>query len=188
VTVMIGGNDFWTSPEAPDDGDRRTRLDAELWKWSRVYRLLAMAYRGSRAPKVTAPRSQRLGAAGKTAVEWRGERIEMPPLTIQPVMDWRERLRDNLKAMAEQARAAGAEMIFLTYPADPLSAIYAQANRILRDEAAKLGARVIDLGARVGPHCPKTPCAEFLPDHHPSAEGHRQAAEVLLEELSGPSG
>jgi len=78
-------------------------------------------------------------------------------------------------------------VILLTYPADPPSSIYAQANGIVRQEAENLRVRLIDLGARIGPRCPKLPCAEFLPDHHPTAEGHRQVAEVLVEELSRPA-
>src|SRR5215470_8498280 len=46
VTVMIGGNDPWTVPEtASESPDRIDRLAAELWRVSRVYRLLYMVRR-----------------------------------------------------------------------------------------------------------------------------------------------
>src|SRR2546422_967854 len=48
VTVMVGGNDWWTAPEPMADAPgTRARLDTFLWRVSRLYRLLYMLRRSS---------------------------------------------------------------------------------------------------------------------------------------------
>ncbi len=185
VTVMIGVNDYWTAPEKDDDGDVWTRLDMRLWQWSRVYRLAAMIGRGFAVPEVDAPRDGFGKPSGPLTVALGGERFTMPRYRIEQAARWVERLEANLAAIADLVRGSGARLVFLTYPSDlPLSPVYGEANRALRESAAKLDVPLVEIASRLTPRCPALPCKDLKNDHHASREGHRRAARIIVAELT----
>jgi hypothetical protein len=150
-----------------------------------------MIRRGFQVPKVAVTRADGI-ADGPITVTLGDERVELPVYRFPTVgkSEWRDALRENLQAITAQVRETGAEMVFLTYPADaPGSPIYGLANAIIRESARALHVRLIDLGDRIGRHCPKVPypqipCEYLVSDRHPSVAGHRRAAEIILETLA----
>jgi len=183
VTVMVGGNDWWTAPEPIADAPGASlQLDALLWRVSRLYRLIYMLHRSSESPQIDIPRPP-IGSGptiqlGPDSVQWR-----FAPGT-DASRDWRSALRANLVAIASEARRGGATLILITYPADlPISPIYGGASTIVREAAKSASVRLIDLGRAITPRCISATCAELYPDHHPTARGHRLAAKLIVHEL-----
>src|SRR5262249_17744529 len=100
--------------------------------------------------------------------------------------DHDERLVENLRAVADTARAFGAEPVFMTYPSRMWN--YGDAGRLIRIAAGDSKTRLIDLAAVFDPVCPSEPCPEWLyQDHHPTARGYQLIAETLVRQL-GPGG
>ena len=100
---------------------------------------------------------------------------------------WLDGLRQNLQAMITDARTAGIDPVLLTYPSD--WELYGEVNGVIREIAAITQTRLLDLGAEFRVVCPTAQCPEvFLPDQHPTAVGHRLAAEMLWREFSPPGG
>jgi hypothetical protein len=93
-----------------------------------------------------------------------------------------QKLRDNLVALAEEARAADVRFLLLTYPSRRPA--FVEATRFIRLAAEASGAELVDATALFQPLCPEDACPEYLfPDHHPRAAGYRQIAEALLARL-----
>ncbi len=188
VTVMIGVNDYWTAPEDAE-GDWWTRVDSRLWQWSRLYRAAAMVGRGLVVPEVVAPRDGFGRPAGPLTLGVGGETIDMPKYRVEQVRGWFQRLETNLEAIVEVVRRSGARLVFLTYPSGaPLSSVYGEANRALRESAAKLDVPLVEIAPRMTPRCPETPCKELLKDNHPTKRGHRRAARIIVEALRAALG
>ena len=184
VTVMVGGNDWWTAPEPMADAPgTRARLDTFLWRVSRLYRLLYMLRRSSQTPRIDIPRPPTgvPGPAiqlGTDSVEWHVSR------GWDASRDWRSALRENLVAIGREVPRSGAEPVLITYPADlPISPLYGRASAIVREAAKTANVRLIDLGQAITPRCSGGTCEELYPDHHPTAKGHRLAAKIILREL-----
>lgn len=190
VTIMVGINDFWTAPEPIGEAmGWRERADFFAWRYSRLYRLLLMVRRSWQVQTIDIPRTPSRGAdplvvqVGEERVQWHFTRMIRKGETLPP----RTPLGDNLATLAGQAAAANVELVLLTYPADfPVSGIYANANRQMRDAAAASGIRLIDLGPRIGGICTREACDSMLPDYHPNPLGHRRAAALIAEELLAP--
>jgi hypothetical protein len=99
-----------------------------------------------------------------------------------PVPDWAERLERNLKEVTRKAREAGVALVLLTYPSSQ-NLLYRYANVFLRKVASETGTTLIDVAAQFPPECAAGPCAELLPDQHPSEQGHERVARILVGEL-----
>ena len=186
VTIMAGANDAWTEPEAltPDTEGLASGGQSWLWRHSRVYRLLFMARRsaeitlerevfdrtGDEFPK--GARGTFRTPEGAIDLEWNVRRSA--PLDVLG-----EALR-NLVAIAEIVRRHGAEPVFVTYPCE--IGVYGLANLLIREAAGQSGTRLIDVGAALRTRCPKRNCPDlFFPDGHPTALGHKAAAEILAD-------
>ena len=86
-------------------------------------------------------------------------------------------------AIVEQARAAGAIPILLTYASR--SDNYFFASMMVRKAAAATGAPLVDLEPVFKPLCPKKNCRDlYYPSQHPTAKGHRLIAQALLGRLA----
>lgn len=183
VTLMIGGNDWWTEPEATMTAVRPTLAD-RLYRHSRAYRLLYMIVRSVQSPELAVVRNDRDDGRGgtgtmtygDTTLEWQWERKS------GGTPNWAPLLRQNLRAIIAQTRALGVALVLLTYPSEQKT--YLLANAIVRQEAAASGTPLIDLGLAFRVPCPQTPCpALFFPDNHPTAGGYRFAAERIVDWL-----
>jgi hypothetical protein len=184
VIVMVGSNDFWTAPVPPSDP---TGLGARLVQFLRAHsRLYQLAYMLRRAHdhrrlEVVYPVQNNGGSSGTArygdvefAMGWTEDRRQA---------DFHERLDENLRAVAADIRAFGAEPVFMTYPSRMWN--YGDASVRIRAAAAASGTRLIDLGAVFAPQCPSEPCLDWLyADHHPTARGYHLVAETLVRELS----
>src|SRR5437870_3398137 len=118
VLVMVGVNDFWTVPQPVEDADLSTRVDALLWRASRVYRLVYMIRRAFEAPEIDL--TWRGEDRPNTAVVRYGrERVQWSHTAKEGgYPQWRAALRTNLAEIAAQIRRTGAQPVFVTYPAD----------------------------------------------------------------------
>jgi hypothetical protein len=187
VVVMIGRNDFWTLPEtAADSPNVLDRLAAALWRVSRAYRLLYMAWKAVEAPTLeVSPDSSERFKWGHGTARYGSYRFELgwrrAPEGGIPSSQLVGNLESNLMMLAKQARDFGAQILFLTYPAD--SAMYGVANVIIRDAARKASLPLVDLAAGFKAVCHDDKCPEILPDQHPSASGHERAARILVQQL-----
>jgi len=188
VTIMLGGNDFWTLPEtAAESPNVIDRLAAALWKRSRAYRLLFMIKRAIQNPslKVTAVPSESIERGHGTA-SYGHEAFDLGwvhlPETGTPNWHPDVDLERNLVTLATAARNFGATVVFLTYPAD--TGLYRLANTIIRRAGSTAGVAVIDLAEAFKGSCPGGQCAELFPDQHPSVAGHRKAAQIMIQHLS----
>lgn len=185
VTVMIGVNDFWTVPAATDGTPPTT--GSVLWRHSRLYRLLYMLTRAREAERVEviAEQAGTDGVASRV-VRYRGMEVrEVTRQTATPHEKWRESLRRNLVAIVQRARAAGAEVLLLTYPS-PYD-WYARADATIREAARETAAPLVDLALVFQARCPRPRCPElFFRDQHPTAKGHAIAAELLADALPPP--
>jgi lysophospholipase L1-like esterase len=185
VTLMVGGNDLWTVPEPTNVAPLQTRrweLQVLLWRISRVYRALYMLRRATTPTTVSVDftlrsKNQVRGAAhiGDQEVPFGWDRAGATPA------DWAARLGDNIIAIAEAIRVAGARLVLFTYPADRMA--YAEANTVLRAVASRAQIPLIDLGPRFTETCPPAGCDEFYGDWHPTAKGHEHAARLILPQL-----
>ncbi len=189
VTIMIGGNDFWTESHAVVQDADASGPDAGaswLWRHCRVYRLLFMLRRSPEATlEDTRPADGFFHFRTSEGPVQIGE-VEAKRTTPIGIPQLADDARTNLLAIAEIARRHHAEPVFLTYPAD--INVYGMANRWMRDAAAASGARLIDLGAAFGPRCSENTCTDLLfPDGHPTARGHEFAAETMAEHWDEPS-
>jgi lysophospholipase L1-like esterase len=190
VMVMVGANDFWTEPALLEAVGWRDALASWLWRYSRVYRLLFMMRRtwDTRAVAVTDQWSGLRGGSGVAHVG--GEAIEVryrarTPSEVEADGVWAY-LAPNLRGMIADARAAGAEIVLLTFPVEADALGYGTASRIIREVAAGEGVPLVDVAAVFTRVCgvrPPLTCPEVLPDHHPSAAGHERIADLLVEAL-----
>jgi lysophospholipase L1-like esterase len=189
IAVMVGANDYWTVPVAPDaEPSLRARLGEALWEWSRLYRLAFMLRRTLEAPAelaVTAKPGSNFEGGGAT-LEYGDRRVE---LGWQKRYDQAEvgepevsaELVRNLVAIAEAARAAGVRLLLLTYPAE--RDFYFHADLQLRRAASETSTTLVDLAQRFRASCPEGRCDLLYDDQHPTASGHELAARHLVEEL-----
>lgn len=197
VTIMVGANDYWTVRPAPRDPSAWDRVADTLFKHSRVVRLAFMLRRAVEKTRLEvvsdvdglAPQSQpqpvESGRGGGVArfgdqtfdLSWRrAERgAKKGPTSFEADLE------ANLVHMASEAKARGAEVVFLSYPTGV--AIYARASAALRRAAAATGATFVDVTPLFAPLCPHWSCPVLFPDQHPTAEGHRMVAQALFDQL-----
>lgn len=191
VTIMIGVNDFWTEPEAIRPLDAENAEEPfSLWKYSRLYRLIYMIMRAADQPEVEVefanPEEYR---PNRGAVRYGEETFDLgwTRQAAGTVPGWEERHTDNCKVLVDQARAAGASVIFLTY-ASP-SPSYAAASLMVRKAAESTGTPLVDVQPVFQLPCPQGDCRDlYYPSQHPTAKGHRLIADVLLERLAALEG
>jgi lysophospholipase L1-like esterase len=187
VTVMIGGNDFWTMPEgAADSPDWIDRFSAALWKVSRVYRLLYMVRRAvditqleiTLEPSSTPQRAHATARYGQDEFD-----LGWTSVPNEGVPGWNPvgGLKRNLESLVAQANELGTQLVFVTYASD--SGVYAWANGIIRDVARTTGSRLIDVTPSFKPLCPDGKCSELFPDQHPTVNGHERLAQMLRQQL-----
>ena len=184
VFVLVGANDGWTTPVSLSDEPRglRDRL-ADLLRRSRLWQLLHMLRRSAEEPRlvVAYDPTQRGGQAG--ALHFGDETVEMGYAPETQLRAFEADLRRNLRAVAAEGQAAGAAVVFLTYPS--LMWNYGDATRVIRAFAAETGVPLIDLAASFAARCPREPCADWLfADHHPTAAGYRLMAETVARDAA----
>jgi lysophospholipase L1-like esterase len=182
VVIMVGSNDYWTAPVRTDESALPARMAQFVTRHSRVYQLVYMLRRAldHRRLEVVYPVKQDGGSSG--VARFGDVEFEMGWKKASRRGDHDARLVANLGALADTARAFGAEPVFMTYPSRMWN--YGDAGRLTRDAAAASGVRLIDLAGVFEPLCPKEPCPQWLyPDHHPTADGYRKIAETLVHEL-----
>jgi len=187
LLMMIGANDFWTIPVPVED--EATTWRQRLWAHSRVYRLFYMLARATRreelAPEVIVETQK--GGKGRGVVRQGDEEIDLSwtGRADGGQVDWRDKLAENLRAMAALAQRHGVQFVLLTYPAE--GAAYAHANKVIRQAAP--GLRFVDLGADFRRACPQLACPEiFLADLHPNALGYQIAASLVWRALRAANG
>lgn len=185
VLVMIGANDYWTVPEATSDGALE-RLGDWAWRHSRVYRFLYMAVRvrenARLSVEVTEVRPYFGGQSGVGrfgSTEFRLGYTSDPSPPIGEVRD--EALKHNLREIIATARAGDVPVVLVTYAS--AAELYGRANGIMRQEAQREGAPLVDLAPLFDARCPGGKCAELFADGHPTADGHALIARTLLAEL-----
>lgn len=182
VIIMVGSNDYWTAPVSPDETTLSAGVAQFITRHSRLYQLVYMLRRAldHRRLEVVYPVKEDGGSSGVARFGDVEFAMGWEEASRQPDHD--ARLVDNLRALADSARAFGAEPIFMTYPSRMWN--YGDAGRLTRDAAAAAGVRLVDLAAVFEPLCPKEPCPRWLyRDHHPTADGYRKIAETLVREL-----
>jgi|GEM_PF-1349627 len=184
VTLMIGANDAWTMPVGHQEQASTFDLREFLWRNSRVFRLFYMllrAYENASLEVQMDPQSQVFAGKGQARFGSftfaLGHRATGGP----PVPDWAERLERNLKEVTRKAREAGVAVVLLTYPSS--QHLYGYANVVLRRVASETDATLIDVAAQFPAECAAGPCAELLPDQHPSEQGHERVARILVGEF-----
>lgn len=194
VLVMVGVNDFWTAP-VDLDADPRGPVRRFAERHVRLYRLLWAMRRAWQEPDVAVVGASResppadlvVPDQSEGAIEYGGQvfdrgfiRASEPPAKI------RRNLVANLVAIAAEARGAGAEVIFLTYPS--ATGFYGRANHEIRQAAQRAEVLLVDLAHGFKAHCPQEPCAEWLfADQHPTARGADWIAQTLAQEISRQS-
>jgi lysophospholipase L1-like esterase len=183
VIIMVGANDYWTAAVPLAAGTNLPdRMVQVIRQYSRVYQLVYMLRRAldHRQLEVVYPMLVDHGSSGKA--RYGDVEFDLGWTRAPRQVDHDQRLEENLRALVEDARAFGAEAVFMTYPSR--MANYGDASRFLRSVADGTGARLIDLGAVFEPECPKEPCPDWLfTDHHPTARGYYLMAETLVREL-----
>jgi lysophospholipase L1-like esterase len=171
VLILVGANDAWTVPE--DGLAAPGVVQRFLWRHSRLFRLVYLFAHSRRTPDAT-PAADGVDTGGRLPGRAEIRRSEATP-------GWTARLDMDLAAITADVARTGARPILLTYPAD--RDLYGDANDVIRRAAAETGVPLIDLAASFRPRCATLPCAELLPDLHPSREGYALVADVLVERL-----
>jgi hypothetical protein len=163
VTIMIGVNDFWTEPEPIRSLDvEQSEEPFSLWRYSRLYRLLYMIVRASQQPQVEVEFANPQGyRPGRGTVRYGKEAFDLGWTQQAPtgVRGWQAMHMENCKAIAEQARAAGATLIFLTYASQ--SQFYGVANMMVRKAAAVTDVPLVDLQPVFQARCPQGDCRDL---------------------------
>jgi lysophospholipase L1-like esterase len=194
VLVMVGVNDGWTADVPAASTSQIDGFAAVLWKYSRVYKLLALVKRrvleeggGEVEVRVEARPDEitKGDAAGRGVARFRGHEFALGwrrEATPKPPPSWLGALRQNLEALVTQAQKTGVEVVLLTYPARQKA--YGQANGVIRRAAEETETPLVDLERVFAPLCGDEECLEwFFRDHHPRAEGHQLAARTIVEAL-----
>ncbi len=187
VTVMVGVNDFWTAPEALAESTGGESWGQRLWRFSRAYRLLYITLRTLHKTDVAlqleeGPSNFQTGGAlarvGDETLDLTWKHVAADPTWLTR---WESGLEANLAALAAEATRSGARLVLLTYASnDP---VYGRANNVIRRYAARSGTALVDVATIFAPRCPQWRCDELFPDQHPTVQGHRLAAEFLVERL-----
>lgn len=184
VIVMIGTNDFWTTPVDFDESRGfLARAATAIREHSRVYQLVYMLRRAFSSSRLELVSTQKVKRGGDATFRYGDEEIQAgwreAPLAnanFGPALD------DNLRSFERDARETGTRLVFMTYPSRMSN--YGQSGTHVRTVAREDGTRLVDLAAVFDPLCPKEPCPKWiLPDHHPTADGYRLIAETLVAEL-----
>jgi lysophospholipase L1-like esterase len=188
--VMIGANDFWTVP-VPLTADGATGDDQryELWRASRVFRLLFMVWRSLQQSDPLSIEFQVASQGGHRGVVHYGE--EAIDLTFtgkasgMMTAEWQRDLQRNLEALLAIGSASGTRVVLLTYPAD-FARCYQRTNEVIRRTAAASYTPLIDIGQQFHAACPDETCTELLlPDCHPNYKGHALVAAKVRDFLQG---
>jgi lysophospholipase L1-like esterase len=184
VVVMIGSNDFWTAPVPLEEPHTGTARVVEFVRaHSRLYQLAYMLQRAHDHRRLEVfPATENDGTSG--TARYGDVEFAMGYTQERQQGDVYVRLEENLRAVAADIRAFGAEPVFMTFPSRMWN--YGDANRRIRSAAAASGTRLIDLAVVFEPQCPSEPCLDWLfADHHPTALGHHLIAETLVREVAG---
>ena len=187
ITVMVGANDWWTESHEVRDLDWRERMSMWLWGHSRVYRLLFMIGRAGQNPTVRVTDEHGVDATpGVASVMHIGDAsvdigVQRRDQTRHVGENPFTEMEANLKAMLDDARRAGVEVVLVTYPAT--DRVYGAANDRIRNVATTAGVRLVDVAAAILPECPEAQCDLLLPDHHPTVAGHERTADILRAAL-----
>jgi len=188
VIVMVGSNDYWTAAVPPGEPpELLARVGQFIERNSRVYQLVYMLRRAFDHRRVELVYESRQDGGARGSARYGDVEFAMGFEKAPRQADHDERLLENLRAVAEVARANGAEPVFMTYPSRMWN--YGDAGRLIRIAAGDTHTHLVDLAAVFDPVCPNEPCPEWLyKDHHPTAQGYELIAETLVRELGNRSG
>ena len=182
--VMVGANDYWTTPVAVEDPrDVGGRIADVFARWSRTYQLIHMLRRASDGSRFTLEQGESRKDGGDATLRVGDEEFRLGwEKARSRIRGYQKPLRENLRDIARAARDSGTRLVFMTYPSRMWN--YGEASEHIRAVASAENVRLVDLAAAFDPLCPKEPCPEvILADHHPSARGYRLIAETLVAEL-----
>jgi lysophospholipase L1-like esterase len=188
VIVLVGHNNYWNLSErrvdAPDAGRPWSWRDLRLARMLQVLRVhLRDGAAAARRPDLRMVDDTKLGehllldlGDGIERVDmWRGDRELTPDEAGQVTYD-------DLTAMVEMIRAAGAIPVLLAYPAT-LTPQRASVQRAIARAAADTAAFCFDPTALTTRLLRRGVKRLFFPDTHPSARYYRAMAWDLAREL-----
>jgi lysophospholipase L1-like esterase len=187
VLVLIGANDCWTVPVSVNGPkpllDRLHRFIAQHSRVSQLIHMLRASSAGS-APahgfEIRDGHADDTGGSGTLRIG--GVEFTMGWQRGRYRSKFGKDLERNLLRIADITKAAGAELLLLTYGSE--EANYGDANDFIRAAAQRTGTPLVDAAAALQPVCPREPCpAYFYEDHHPTARGYSTIARSVTHGL-----
>jgi len=185
LILMIGVNDFWTTPFSSGEGARRP-TPGFLERHSKLYRAYVLIRRGRDARKpeiIPDPAAQGLDREDRMRVGDQEFDVSFYKRQGGHAGIGKE-LHSNLERLIAEARKRGTKVYLMSYPGS--IDYYALTNPIIRSVAQRTRTPLIDLASAFAPSCPRPACPRmFFLDHHPTPAGYRLVAETLLARLAG---
>jgi lysophospholipase L1-like esterase len=192
VVLMVGANDYWTVPRAFDEAPGSATILERIERGSRLYRLVYMLANAYRSEELESPRFP-IGRSDGSETENRGEFVfgdeifELKWVREKKTTRKQQRsaqLRENLRAIVEQARERATPIVLMTYPTQQQRGFYRRASQVIAKTARELDAPLVDLRREFAQQCPDLACEELLfPDRHPKRPGYRIVADAVAREL-----
>jgi lysophospholipase L1-like esterase len=187
LILMVGVNDFWTVPFPLDEAQATRPKASFLARHSLVHRLFYLIRRGRLADQIEFVEDPQgdLARGARPKARLGDVEFDMSFVRAEPGL-WGDAqgLRQNLRLLVEQARAAGTDVYLMSYPAQ--RNFYIPANQAIASVAFETQVPLIELAAAFQPSCPTSDCPEMLyPDGHPKASGYTIAAEEIIKRLDG---
>lgn len=180
VVVLVGVNDVWTRPVATSLGD-----DVPIWQRLRIWRLYRIAVTTLWPPELAVTTEEHTEDARRGTVRYGGETFRFG-FERDESFAWEEIapvLESNLRTLVTRSRAAGVDVVLLTYPSP--GAGYVFASRIARRVASHLDTGLVDLYPPFAELCPEAQCPEHLfPDTHPRPDGYALMARAIADHLA----
>lgn len=185
LILMIGVNDFWTTPFSIDEGVDRP-IPGFLESHSKLYRAYVLIRRGrdAREPEIVLdPNAKGFNREDRMRVG--DQEFDVSFHTRKGQRAGIEKaLHSNLERLIAEARKRGTKVYLMSYPGS--IHYYPLTNPIIRSVAQGTRAPLIDLAAVFAPFCPRPECPRLLfLDHHPKPHGYRLVAKTLLARLTG---
>jgi lysophospholipase L1-like esterase len=187
--VMVGANDFWTSPvDVAQESEPHDTLLRIAKRHSRLYRLVYMLAHTRDTEDLVVPRVRFRGDGLEHRAEATfGDQTFELGFSRNAEPEWKDSygaMGGNLEEMVRRARNEETTLVLMTYPAQQVPSFYASANQRIRDVARWTETPLVDLGKAFRSRCADVVCSELLfRDQHPKAAGYRIVAEEVTEKL-----
>jgi lysophospholipase L1-like esterase len=182
VVVLVGVNDVWTRPVASTGSDDDP---PPLWERLRTWRLYRIAVATLWPHELAVTTEEHTEDVRRGTVRYGDETFRFG-YERDESFAWEEIepvLESNLRTLVTRSRAAGVEVVLLTYPSPAAGSVCA--SRIARRVAADTGTALVDLAPAFAGLCPAGSCPEYLfPDTHPRPAGYALVAQTLADHLA----